>query len=385
MSAQLNIFLLLFGGLQGLLFSIFLFRKKLHQSGYIYLLLYLGVMLLQLTLKVMNKWWLMDNWSLLYSISHYLPLLYGPLAYLFVNDIVKHRHSNPKAILHFLPFFILLVITYLTKSGMIPAIMGGIFYNPHIRLTILFISLISYHGLALRVWSRHKVSLQGYFSDTSRLQMNWLRSFVLLSFIICGLVVAALYLLYINYPSGHEYRYGFAGLTLFIYWISYAALRQPAIFSVIKGHSEISHDRIPTLVIHRQVKKYAGSTLDAKEKKRVCDALELIIKADKIYLEADLTIDRLAKKVACSRHTLSQVLNECMQQSFYEYINYYRVEEAKILLMDEDRKDHKISSIGYDAGFNSLSTFNDVFKKLSGQTPSMFKKQLPQAAQKERV
>ncbi|MEP7106654.1 MAG: AraC family transcriptional regulator [Ferruginibacter sp.] len=386
MPTQLNIFILLFGALQGLLFSLFLYRKKLHQNGYIFLLLYLGVMLLQLTLKVMNKIWLMDNWSFLYTISYYLPLLYGPFAFLFVTDIVEHRYFNPKSILHLLPFFFTTVIAFLAGFKGIPPALDYFLYNPHIRLTILSLSIITYHTLAFRNWQKHRMSLKDYFADTSRLQITWVRNFVLWSFIVCGLVVAALYLLYINYPSGHEWRYGFAGLTIFMYWISYTALKQPAIFSVIKGRAETGISHIPKLVVHRQVKKYANSSLDEYEKNRISEALNVIIRRDKLYLDAELTIDKLADKVGCSRHSLSQVLNECMQQSFYDYINSYRVVEAKMLLAAESRKNHKIASIAYDAGFNSLSTFNDVFRKITGQTPSQHRKQpQPQASMEERV
>lgn len=147
----------------------------------------------------------------------------------------------------------------------------------------------------------------------------------------------------------------------------------------------MGNDHIPRLVVHRPVKKYAGSKLDAKEKKRICEVSNTVIKKDKIYLDPKLNIDRLAEKVACSRHSISQVLNECMRQSFYDYINHRRVEEAKMLLADESRKDHKIASIGYDAGFNSLSTFNDVFKKLSGCTPSQFRRYPEEYSNRQRV
>ena len=163
MPAQLNIFLLLFGGLQGLLFSLFLFKKKLYQTGYIFLLLYLGAMLLQLTLKVMNKLWLMDNWSMLYSVSHYLPLLYGPLAFLFVKDIVERKHFSSKVILHFLPFFFFVVITSLAQFEMLPDGIGKFLYNPHFRLTILSASLITYHLLAFRGWQQHRLSFYNPF------------------------------------------------------------------------------------------------------------------------------------------------------------------------------------------------------------------------------
>ena len=87
MPVQVTIFLLLFGGLQGILFTLFLVRKKLHRSGYIFLLFYFAVLLMQITLKVMSKGWLMGNWPLLYQASYHLPFLYGPLAFLFARQM----------------------------------------------------------------------------------------------------------------------------------------------------------------------------------------------------------------------------------------------------------------------------------------------------------
>ena len=105
----------------------------------------------------------------------------------------------------------------------------------------------------------------------------------------------------------------------------------------------------------------------------------------KPFLNAGLNIDELAGMVGSNRHHLSQVLNERLQNSFYDYINHLRVEEAKILLTEPARASHKIASIAYDAGFNSLSTFNDVFRKSTGTTPSQFRKQAEEISRKKRV
>src|SRR5215207_8583329 len=101
MPVQLNIFLLLFGGLQGILFTLFLVRKKLYRSGYIFLLLYFGVLLLQIVLKVMSKAWLMENWQVFYFLSYQLPFLYGPLIYFFTARQTG-RSFKPAHFLHFL-------------------------------------------------------------------------------------------------------------------------------------------------------------------------------------------------------------------------------------------------------------------------------------------
>jgi AraC-like DNA-binding protein len=106
----------------------------------------------------------------------------------------------------------------------------------------------------------------------------------------------------------------------------------------------------------------------------ILSSLQKLMLEQKPYLNAGLTINELATLVKCNRHHLSQVLNESIQRSFYDYINQFRVDEARQMLLDPAKEGHKIASIAYDCGFNSLSTFNDVFKKITGLTPSQFKK-----------
>ena len=248
-------------------------------------------------------------------------------------------------------------------------------------------SLVIYHLLAYRQWKKHRESLQHYFADARSLQLNWVRQFVIISFFTGVIIVTSLYLLYINYPFGHEYRYGFLVITLVIYWFSYTALTKPAVFSTIKGHAEVDDknpSRITPLKVYHSVTRYANSKLEEEEVGEIQNGLKMIME-NKIFLEPELTINGLAQKLNCSRHHLSQVLNEHLKQSYYDYINNFRVNEVMILLRDPARQHQKIASIAYDAGFNSLSTFNEVFKKTTGQTPSQFRKQADDAAQQQRV
>jgi AraC-like DNA-binding protein len=183
------------------------------------------------------------------------------------------------------------------------------------------------------------------------------------------------------------YRYWFLALTAFIYWISYSALTQPSIFSVIKGYAgkqDANLPVLPKLVVHRPAKKYSNSGLSEDAITAIQSTLEEMMSRQKPYLNPELTINDLAAMVNCNRHHLSQVLNEGLRQSFYDYVNHYRVEEARQLLLDPSREDHKIASIAYDAGFNSLSTFNDVFKKITGTTPSQFRKDMLSHSQQQR-
>jgi AraC-like DNA-binding protein len=192
----------------------------------------------------------------------------------------------------------------------------------------------------------------------------------------------------VNYPRGAEFRYGFAAITIFIYWVSYAALTTPSVFSVIKGHAGRENAitvLLPKLVVYRPAKKYSNSGLSEEDITTIRAVLQKVMTEQKPYLRPELTINDLAALVKCNRHHLSQVLNEALKQSFYDYVNHYRVEEAKQLLLEPAKEEFKIASIAYDAGFNSLSTFNDVFKRVTGYTPSQFRKEFKQVFRKERV
>jgi AraC-like DNA-binding protein len=387
MPLQSSIFLLLFGGIQGLLLSLFLIKKKLHRKGYLFLLLYFAVLLLQITLKVMSKSWLFGHWRFIYNVSYFLPLLYGPLIYLFVRQLLLNKKFRATDLLHLTPFAFLFVYLLLHGFLSISSRYVYVFYDNDIGLTLQLISLMAYHGLALQCWLDHRKSLENYFSETQRLQLKWIRQFILASFIVCVIISAAIYLLYVNYPRGAEYRYGFIALTIFIYWVSYTALTQPSVFAVIKGHAKQDSATIPVLpklVVHRPAKKYSNSGLSEHDIAAMRSELQKIMIEQKPYLNPELTINDLAALVKCNRHHLSQVLNESLQQSFYDYINHFRVEEAKQLLLDSARRSHKIAAIAYDAGFNSLSTFNEVFKKNTGAAPTQFRKDVQQISKQQR-
>jgi AraC-like DNA-binding protein len=385
MPIQLNIFLLLFGGLQGLLLTLFLIRRKLHRHGYTFLLLYFGVMLLQIVLKVMSKGWLMQNWGVVYSISYQLPLLYGPLAFLFVRQVTTRQKFAPADLLHFIPFVIPSTLLLFREQSQSANDVLYTFFGREKRLVMQLISLGVYHFLAYKAWQRHEQFIKKVFSSIGKLQLNWLRKFIVASFVICTIITITIFLMHVFYPVLHWLRMGFVALTIFIYWVSYAALTQPDIFSVIHGKAKDDQtpEREPAIVtdiksklqVHRPAKKYSNSSLPDEEAARIASCLEELMSSERPYLDPEFTIDKLAKMVSSNRHHLSQVLNQKLGLSFYDYVNTYRVNEARVLLADAARADHKIAAIAYDAGFNSLSAFNDVFKKMTGQTPSQYRKQ----------
>jgi len=92
--------------------------------------------------------------------------------------------------------------------------------------------------------------------------------------------------------------------------------------------------------------------------------------------ESDLSLSTLASQTNIPSHYLSQVINEKMKCSFLDFVNGYRVNEAKRMLKDDKYENHTIIALAYEAGFNSKSAFYSAFKKHTGLTPSAFKKQV---------
>jgi AraC-like DNA-binding protein len=101
-----------------------------------------------------------------------------------------------------------------------------------------------------------------------------------------------------------------------------------------------------------------------------------LMKVDKAFLDPSLSLGKLARDLGVSQHHLSQVLNERLGQNFFEFVNVYRVEEAKLKLLE--RKSISVLAIGEEVGFSSKSAFNSAFKKQTGLTPSQFRDQDPQ-------
>jgi len=103
------------------------------------------------------------------------------------------------------------------------------------------------------------------------------------------------------------------------------------------------------------------------------EIIELVVDK-KWYLESDLSLSNLSKKIRKSTQLISSVINEHARRNFNDFINYYRIQDAKALLSSQESEKYTISSIAFDMGFSSLSSFNSAFKKFEGTTPSAYRK-----------
>jgi len=120
-------------------------------------------------------------------------------------------------------------------------------------------------------------------------------------------------------------------------------------------------------------KKYQKSTLSVAQGKAILRKLAKEMTDNQPYLNPKLTLKLLAEQIKVSPHHLSQVLNEQLNKTYYEWIAEYRVAAAKDLMMAQEYTHYKLEEIGKLAGFNSRSVFYKAFKKIESCSPSEFK------------
>ena len=122
--------------------------------------------------------------------------------------------------------------------------------------------------------------------------------------------------------------------------------------------------------------KYAKSGLTAERMRNLANQLDAFMSRDKAFLENDLTLDVLTSRTDIAPHHLSQVLNQHLGMSFFEYINRLRVNEVKRCLADSAFTEQTVLEIGLASGFNSKAAFNAAFKRYTGTTPTLYRSQI---------
>ncbi len=160
---------------------------------------------------------------------------------------------------------------------------------------------------------------------------------------------------FLNYVVGiTSYLLGPVLYSVVIYVLSFYALRHQDIFK--KKSSKYSNLKLS----RSQLSQYKEKILSAMDQ-------------SKPYLDADFTLTKLSELVAIPSHILSHVINDEIKTNYSEFINSYRIAEARERLEDPGNNHLKIASVAYDCGFNSMSAFNTAFKKIAGTTPSQYR------------
>ena len=158
---------------------------------------------------------------------------------------------------------------------------------------------------------------------------------------------------------------------MLIYWIGYQAILQ---LRLLKERKNLRNQ----LNFKPSNKEANSKNNDEKEedKKLLFDKINTLIDDRKLFIEPKFSVDFLANEVDVSVTKLSTIIKHFSDKNFNDYINEFRVELSKKLLIDSDYKNYTITAIGLESGFNSKSTFYFTFKKHTGITPSEYQKSI---------
>jgi AraC-like DNA-binding protein len=371
------------GAIQGVLLSVLLFTRKVNHAANVVL----AAGMLALSVDVFHSAFIMFGYYK--EFPHFIgatfafPFIYGPIFYLYAKLISTGNKSfDPKYLLHFIPF--ILVVLY----GIIFVYLRSAEYKFSLITnkpeTVL--ELISYmkpvHGmiytfLTISVVREYNDKIHESYSNIDKINLNWLRHLTSGLTIIWGIVVISFVVNTFSEENIEMDHFIYLAASILIYTIGYMSLRQPQIFDRMETKPVVS-DVTPGRV---EGGSYQKSGLTETDAQNYLKNILNIMETGKPYLDSELTLGELAGKLSMSTHNLSEILNTRLNQNFYDFINRYRVEEVKKRLADNESGKFSLLAIAFDSGFNSKSSFNTIFKKLTGVTPSQYRNQMTSAVE----
>gem|GEM_PF-556605 len=322
--------------------------------------------------------------------------LYGPLIYFYVaaltSDIEEFRRKD---LLHFLPFGLYLVklTPFYFESGAEKLsfyenfLAHGTSHDIY-QMLIYGAKLgqyLVYMVLALLLLKRYSEQIEEFFSEIEERKLVWLKAVIAFNLITLSAMTIS-YILHITGIHGldkNTTRISFFLTIIWIYSIGYFAMRQPEIFTQSRTMRRVLEGPEPESEKPTE-QKYEKSGISASMLDEFKRRLLIYMEKEKPYRDSTLTLQQVADALNISYHHLSQVLNGGLNRNFYSFVNDYRVAEVKQLLADAD-PEKSVLFLAFEAGFNSKSNFNNIFKKVTGMTPSEYRRSLVSADKVGRV
>jgi AraC-like DNA-binding protein len=371
--------LILFGAAQGLFLALYLFARLENRSANKWLALLLAVVSLHMVEYAADITGVTLQHPVFIAITYPLLFCMGPLYWLYCRSLPDGSYKTSfKSLLHFLPplIVLLLILPFYTmpgdaKTGFLSGIAeGGTLKIPAGQLVFMgahVIQTVAYIFAAWKFIRKKEEELKDFSSDAVAVKkLSWLNAFSRYFFVYFLLYFLLVVLLsFINSYQLVELDYLLLLImAMSMYAIGYSAISSPEIFNAVPEPDLQSRGSEP--------EAQENSPGNAERFPGLKERLLQYMDAGRPWLKSDLKISELAAALGVPAYQLSQVINEGFLVNFYDFVNKYRVEEAKKLLV-EDTRGYKILAIGYEVGFNSKATFNRVFKNATGLTPSEYR------------
>lgn len=280
-----------------------------------------------------------------------LQLALGPLYYLFTKNLIYRDFSAKAHLVHLIPTCIAIAFTQWWPT----------------LLSIAFVILAIYLVLTFRLIVYYRTLIKETTADHDEFALTWLfNTFILISVIEVFDFIRLNLQLVVNIDILVNWYFvnTLIGLLLTAYLLI-NAMRQPLLYS---NFAEIE-------VLEEQKRRLAKSKKDDEQAALIFNEIEKHLTESRRYLQAKYSLRELANELGLSEQLTSWSINTYGKINFSDYINQKRINEVKRQLTEKNRDDN-ILNIAFNAGFNSKSTFNAVFKKNTGITPSQYIKSL---------
>ncbi len=374
--------LMLLASAQGLFLGVLILHKysSLLANRFLASLMFLhAAILLQMSLQ--NLVGLEAN-SRLVMVVIGLSFLVAPLHYLYAKYLTRPGDKPTRRdFLHLIPF---LVFELLVLGFYWPEKEAGTSFSENEWMnnfgSFHLAVMIQYGAYLLKIQrdlQRYSKRLQEVFSTLDQIKLTWLRNITWLAMFVVFVYATEFLLLVLGVGTSEYFAVSSILLVLYVYAMGYLGLFKSEVLSssplreALQSSAEVE---TPQSEGSPQA-KYSKSGLSLEDLAHYQDKLLSVMEESFPYTESGLTLDQLSGMVGLSPHNLSEVINRGLGQNFFEFVNGYRVKMVQASLVDPQKAHMTVLALSLDAGFASKSTFNSIFKKHTGLTPSAWRKQ----------
>ncbi len=377
--------IILLGAVQGLFLTVALAAKRRNRTANRILAAAMFAFSINLLTSVYHAVGFEQVAPHFFGMAYPLPFLYGPLVYLYsVTAADRNRRLTPRDALHLVPFLATVIAglpIYLMSGPDKIALYHRLLSGDRPLLVIVadplkLVSGVVYATITIIFLRRHRERVKDSYSSVERVNLRWL--------FWLGVSAAGVWLLAVMQQLLQVAGVGRVArgddlvslaIAALVYGIGYRGLQQPEIFRY-----ETREWPIPVVPAVEEAAeepaspRYERSGLTDREALRLRQRLEELMDAERPWKDSELTLADLAARLGSTPHKLSEVLNAQVGQTFYDFVNGYRVREVQRRIEAGEARSLKILALAFEAGFASKSTFNEVFKRHTSLTPSGFRR-----------
>ena len=366
----------------GFILLLFLLKVSTKLNWYLPLAIYVLLVMIDCYAEFLLQTGYIVNTPHFLFVNEPLNILVGPMIYLYARSQEFQRFRLFKTDLLLLTPFLASLLVYLPIYTMSAADKINEYQQygelqsdveNYVWEWIFLVSInVTFFAAALRRFRNYNEKIKTLYSNIKNTDLRITQILIRLCIAIYTLELFSVFLTYYELPFNTELYnvYDIVQLIVLVL-IGYDAVSTYKFSATIKQEWKKIHLEEGQNI--NQPIKYASSTLTNKQSAKLKKQIERYMDEHEPYLQSQIRIKDLADLTGISTHQISQVLNESFNQNFYEFINTYRVKKAISLIEDPKNLSLTFSAIGFEAGFNSKTTFYEAFKKTTGTTPAQYK------------